>query len=101
MKKSSIGNMMLGMGIGAGSAALYMNIKNGNMRKLVRKMNSAKTKAISNLENMMQKGNCFSFFFNRFVTWINGVNPPQSNTQYSQYINVKLYNYGFGNLTNY
>ena len=53
MKKSGIMNMMLGMGIGAGSAALYMNIKNGNMRKLVRKMNSAKTKAISNLENMM------------------------------------------------
>ena len=39
--------MMLGMGIGVGSAALYMNIKNG------RKMNSAKTKAISDLENMM------------------------------------------------
>ena len=27
--------------------------KNGNMKKLVRKMNSAKTKAISDLENMM------------------------------------------------
>ncbi len=53
MKKSSIGNMMLGMGIGVGSAALYMNIKNGNMRRLVRKMNSAKTKAISDLEDMM------------------------------------------------
>jgi len=53
MKKTSIGNMMLGMGIGVGSAALYMNIKNGNMRRIVRKMNSAKTKAISDLENMM------------------------------------------------
>lgn len=53
MKKSSIGNMMLGMGIGMGSAMLYTNIKNGNMKKLVRKMNSAKTKAISDLENMM------------------------------------------------
>ena len=29
------------------------HIKNGNMRKLVRKMNSAKTKAISDLEDMM------------------------------------------------
>ena len=63
MKKSSIGNMMLGMGIGVGSAALYMNIKNGNMRRIVRKMNSAKTKAISDLEDMMQKENNISFFF--------------------------------------
>ena len=53
MKKASISSVMLGMGIGVGSAALYMNIKNGNMRKIVRKMNSAKTKAISDLENMM------------------------------------------------
>ena len=43
----------MGMGIGVGSAALYQNIKNGNIKKLDRKMNSAKTKAIDNLENMM------------------------------------------------
>ena len=53
MKNSSIGKMMLGMGIGVGSAMLYQNIKNGNVRRAVRKMNSAKTKAISDLENMM------------------------------------------------
>ena len=58
--------MMLGMGIGVGSAALYMNIKNGNVRKAVRKMNSAKTKAISDLEDMMQKeNNSLSFFCNK------------------------------------
>ena len=56
--------MMLGLGIGVGSAALYTNIKNGNMRKLVRKMNSAKTKAISDLEDMMQKENISLSFFN-------------------------------------
>ena len=47
------GMALMGLGIGVGSAALYTNIKNGNMKKLVRKMNSAKTKAISDLENMM------------------------------------------------
>ena len=44
---------MMGMGIGMGSAILYHNIKNGNMRKMMRKMNASKTKAISNLEDMM------------------------------------------------
>lgn len=50
--KSKTGMALMGLGIGVGSAALYTNIKNGNMKKLVRKMNSAKTKAISDLENM-------------------------------------------------
>ena len=48
-----MGMALMGMGIGAMSAALYQNIKNGNMRKWVRKMNSAKTKAVEDLENMM------------------------------------------------
>lgn len=51
--KSKVGMAIMGMGIGVGSAALYQNIKNGNIKKLARKMNSAKTKAIDNLENMM------------------------------------------------
>ncbi len=51
--KSKTGMALMGIGIGVGSAALYTNIKNGNMKKMVRKMNSAKTKAVSNLENMM------------------------------------------------
>ena len=53
MMKSKTGMALLGMGIGVGSAALYQNIKNGNMKKMVRKMNSAKTKAVEDLENMM------------------------------------------------
>ena len=51
--KSKTGMALMGIGIGVGSAALYANIKNGNMKKMVRKMNSAKTKAIDNLENMI------------------------------------------------
>ncbi len=51
--KSKAGMALMGLGIGVGSAALYQNIKNGNIRKMVRKMNSAKTKAVSDLENMM------------------------------------------------
>ena len=51
--KSRMGNLVMGMGIGVGSAALYKNLKNGNMKKWVRKMNSAKTKAIDDLEDMM------------------------------------------------
>jgi len=51
--KSRMGMALLGIGMGVGSAALYQNIKNGNVKKMVRKMNSAKTKAIDDLENMM------------------------------------------------
>ena len=60
--KSKAGMALMGLGIGVGSAALYQNIKNGNIRKMVRKMNSAKTKAVSDLENMMQEEIYFSFF---------------------------------------
>ena len=51
--KSKTGMALMGLGIGVSSAALYTNIKNGNMKKIVRKIKSAKTKAVSNLENMM------------------------------------------------
>lgn len=51
--KSKVGMALMGIGIGVGSAALYQNIKNGNIKKMVRKMNSAKTKAVEDLENMM------------------------------------------------
>ena len=43
----------MGMGIGVGSAALYQNIKNGNIKKLARILNFAKTKALDNLVNMI------------------------------------------------
>ena len=51
--KSKMGMALMGLGIGVGSAALYHNVKNGNMKKWVRKMNSAKTKAVNGLENMI------------------------------------------------
>lgn len=51
--KSNMSNFLVGMGMGIGGAVLYHNIKNGNMKKAVKKMNSAKTKAIDDLEDMM------------------------------------------------
>ena len=51
--KSKMGMALMGLGIGVGSAALYHNVKNGNMKMWVRKMNSAKTKAVNDLENMI------------------------------------------------
>lgn len=66
--KSKTGMALMGIGIGVGSAALYTNIKNGNMKKMVRKMNSAKTRAVSNLENMMQKGIILFLFI-----WFDGI----------------------------
>ena len=46
--KSKVGMALMGMGIGVGSAALYQNIKNGNMKKMFRKIKSSKTKVIDN-----------------------------------------------------
>ena len=51
--KSKMGMALMGLGIGVGSAALYHNVKNGNMKKCVTKMNSAKTKAVDDRENMI------------------------------------------------
>ena len=51
--KSKAGMALLGVGLGVGSAALYQNVKYGNIKKMVRKMNSAKTKAVNDLENMI------------------------------------------------
>ena len=39
--KSKVGMAIMLMGIGVGSAALYQNFKNGNIKKLARKMISA------------------------------------------------------------
>lgn len=41
------------VGMGAAGVLLYQNIKNGNMKKLVSKMDKTKKKAISDLEEMM------------------------------------------------
>ena len=48
-----IGNKVLLIGMGVGGTLLYQQVKNGNMKKWVRKMNSAKTKAVNDLENMI------------------------------------------------
>lgn len=51
--KSKMGMALMGLSIGVGSTMLYQNVKNGNMKKWVRKMNSMKTKAIDEVENMI------------------------------------------------
>ena len=38
---------------GVGGALLYQQMKNGNVKKWVREMNRAKTKAIDDLEDMI------------------------------------------------
>ena len=38
---------------GIGGAIMYQQIKNGNVKKMVRNMNKAKTKAIDDLEDMI------------------------------------------------
>lgn len=51
--RSSMNKLLVGMGMGIGGAMLYQNLKNGNLKRAVRKMNSAKTKAIDDLEDMI------------------------------------------------
>lgn len=41
------------IGIGIGGTLLYQQVKSGNFRKMVRKINRAKTKMIENIEGMM------------------------------------------------
>lgn len=46
-------NSLYMIGLGVGGVLLYQQIKNGNFRKMIRNMNSTKTKMIEDLENMM------------------------------------------------
>lgn len=46
-------NSMYLIGLGIGATILYQQIKNGNLRKIVRKMNSSKTKMLEDLEDML------------------------------------------------
>ena len=39
--------------LGVGGTLLYQQIKNGNLRKIVREMNRGKTKMLEDLEDMM------------------------------------------------
>ena len=41
------------IGLGVGGTLLYQQIKNGNLRKMVREMNRSKTKMLEDLEEMM------------------------------------------------
>lgn len=46
-------NSMYLIGLGIGATLLYQQVKNGNLRKIVRKMNSSKTKMLEDLEDML------------------------------------------------
>ena len=41
------------IGLGVGGTLLYQQIKNGNLRKVVREMNRSKTKMLEDLEDML------------------------------------------------
>ncbi len=46
-------NSLYMIGLGIGGTLLYQQIRNGNLRKVVRKMNQSKTKMLEDLEDMM------------------------------------------------
>lgn len=41
------------IGLGIGGTLLYQNIKNGNLKKITRKINQSKMQMIEDLEDMM------------------------------------------------
>ena len=47
-------NSLILIGMGVGGTLLYQQVKSGNLRSLVRKMNRRKTKMLEDIENMMQ-----------------------------------------------
>lgn len=46
-------NSIYMIGLGIGGTLLYQQLKNGNLRKVVRQMNRSKTKMLEDLEDMM------------------------------------------------
>lgn len=46
-------NALYLIGLGVGGTLLYQNIKNGNLKRLTREMNRAKTQMLDDLEDMM------------------------------------------------
>lgn len=46
-------NSLCLIGLGIGGTILYQQIRNGNLRKVVREMNRSKTKMLQDLEDMM------------------------------------------------
>lgn len=47
-------NSLYLIGLGVGGTLLYQQLKNGNLRRVVRNMNRSKTKMLEDLEDMMQ-----------------------------------------------
>lgn len=47
-------NTLYLIGLGVGGTLLYQQLKNGNLRRVVRNMNRSKTKMLEDLEDMMQ-----------------------------------------------
>ncbi len=52
-KNMNLKNSICLIGLGVGGTLLYQEVKSGNFRKMIRKMNRAKTKALEDLEDMM------------------------------------------------
>ena len=46
-------NSLVWFTLGVGSTVIYEQVKNGNFRKMVRNMNSKKTKLIEEIENIL------------------------------------------------
>ncbi len=46
-------NSIYMFGLGVGMTLMYQQIKNGNLRKIIRKMNRSKTAMLEDLENFM------------------------------------------------
>lgn len=46
-------NSLLLVGLGIGGTLLYQQVKNGNFRDMVRKMNRSKTQMLEDLEDLM------------------------------------------------
>lgn len=46
-------NSLFLIAIGVGGTLLYQQVQNGNLRKVVKKMNRSKTKMLEDLEDMM------------------------------------------------
>ena len=48
-----MGNKVLYIGMGIGATILYQQIKNGNMKKMMKDMENLKIKTMDDLEDMM------------------------------------------------
>lgn len=51
--KNSMMNSLCLIGLGVGGTILYQQLKNGNLKKMVREMDQAKIEMIDDLEDML------------------------------------------------